>query len=174
MATSPHTLALGCVEPVSGLYRRDHFLIALNYELKRLGACQAALGLIVIGFPKNPNWSQVGAEIQLLLGGCDQAGRVGAKEAAILLPETGERPVTRLLGELGRELGPAKAGLALAWPGQTVTALGLIAAAREKMSDFSETLKRIAGVDGPWAKKETAIAPAERESLFMGFGALIA
>jgi GGDEF domain-containing protein len=162
----------GCVDPLSGLYRREHLFIALDNELIRLGGGQGALGLFLVRFPEPPDWAKVGRETALAIGGCDQAARLGASEMAIVLPETGPRKVARLLGHLARALGPAQGGLALAWPGQDLKIEALLAAAREKMGEFSETLKRIESAKGPWAVKETAIQPAERDSLFQGFGLL--
>jgi GGDEF domain-containing protein len=164
--------ALGCVDPASGLFRREHFFIALNNELARLRGCQRALGLLTVAFPKSPDWFKVGQETTLLLEGCDQAARLGHKEMALVLPEVGERKLARLLSQMARELGPARCGLALAWPGQDIAAGALLTKARERLGEFAETLDRIKGADGPFAIKETAVAPAERDSLFQGFGAL--
>ncbi|MDR2140848.1 MAG: hypothetical protein LBR11_03525 [Deltaproteobacteria bacterium] len=161
----------GCVDPLSGLYRPEHFFIALDKELARLSNAQGALGILLISFPMPPNWATTGREIVDALGGCDQAARLGEAGCAVLMPEVSIRKVVRVLRQLGQGLGELNCGLALAWPGQTPTAEGLLTLAKEREAELAVTLKSIDEDHGSW-ERDTALRPAEKDSLFQGFGLL--
>ncbi|MDR1871717.1 MAG: hypothetical protein LBS60_07340 [Deltaproteobacteria bacterium] len=164
--------ASGCVDPLSGLYQEEHFFIVLKAELKRLRGLAGALGLVVARFPLEPDWAEVGRAITPRLGGFEPAAKLGPQELGVLMPEATLKKLTGFLGELVRELPPASLGLALAWPGQAVKPEEFLAKATANLTSPKEILSYLSGSQSPFALKETAILPAEKESLFLGFNHL--
>jgi hypothetical protein len=127
---------------------------------------------MLVSFAAPPDWSWVGFRLLSYLGACDQAAQLGEEsEVAILSPEAPVKKTVRLLGRLS-ELDPIRCGLAQAWPGRAITAEELVTLARERLAERAETLQKLVESQGPWAFRETELIPAEKDSLFEGFGRL--
>jgi hypothetical protein len=166
----------GCLDRQNGLYFREHFFLSLGNELARLDRYQKAVGLLAFRFlTPEPAWEETGPKINLSLGSCDQAARLDDALGAILLPESDAGKAARILGDLNRDLGPqVEYGLALIWPGHMGTADLLLARATQNMAGFEEAMKNLTDEHGPWLARNTALILAEKESLFEGFGQLLA
>jgi hypothetical protein len=177
MMEKPNTKAQsgGCLDPQTGLYFREHFFLTFNNELARLDNYQKALGLLVVSLGEEPSWPKIGPRINAVLGKSDQCTVLDAQSAAILMPETGPKKVARILTDLNRELGPqARYGLTLVWPGHLTDCQEMLSKAQADLQEFVKTQQKLADEHGPWSARETALIPEEKESLYAGFGQLLA
>ncbi|MDR1609086.1 MAG: hypothetical protein LBT38_11880 [Deltaproteobacteria bacterium] len=161
----------GCLEP-SGLYRKQHFLIALDHEILRLDSAHESLTFILVDFVYPPDWDWLGPKLLSYLGARDLAGRI-EERVAILLPEASFQKVRRVLEQMA-ELGPMTCGLVQARPGHLVTDMTFFDAARCHMIDREDAIKELIASRGPLAEKETEVLLEEKNSLFEGFSRLSA
>ncbi|MDR1394552.1 MAG: hypothetical protein LBK52_00060 [Deltaproteobacteria bacterium] len=164
----------GCIDPRSGLYSGEHFYLGLDQEMARLDSGRQGLGLIVFRFEKAPDWSRLGPKVASVLGSCDQAACLEEDLGAVFLPEVQARKMARILEDLGRELGPGILwGLALVWPGSLSGREDLLKKAIAGLAPLEKTLQRLIQEHGPFSRGESALIPAEKDSLFEGFGQLL-
>jgi GGDEF domain-containing protein len=173
--------AATCVDPLSGLYHRQHFQLSLAYELGRMNRTERPLGLVVVR-PARSGARAVRAVANFLktsLRPLDVAARLGEREIGVLLPEADRDRTARLLGALAARFGdggPDGGGLAyggtLARPWEDWTPERLLARARDGLDAASVVIARTLDAAGPWAEANTALAGPERGALFDGFSSL--
>ena len=173
--------APSCLDPASGLYHLQHFRLSLAYELKRMDRADKPLGLVLLRLPKGNSISMrtLGAFLKKALRPLDTPAKIGDREVAALLPEADRDRALRLITALAERFGdggPENSSLAyggaLARPWEDWTPAKLIAKARNCMDSATTIIARMLGEAGPWAELNTALASAEKDSLFDGFSVL--
>jgi GGDEF domain-containing protein len=175
--------APSCLDPASGLYHLQHFRLSLSYELNRMERTDKPLGLIALRLPKEGPVSMraLGAFLRKALRPLDTPAKIGEREVAALMPEADRDRASSLLRALADKFGDGSGlsasiacGWALARPWEEWTAAKLLAKAKNSMGPASAAIAKMAGPAGPWAQNNSALAAAEKDSLFDGFSLLAA
>ncbi|MDR3205322.1 MAG: hypothetical protein LBV23_11395 [Deltaproteobacteria bacterium] len=171
-----------CLDLASGLYHPEHFSLTLRSELSRMERTEKPLGLMIIKLsdPAPEHFKALGAFFHSLLSPLDLAARLSLDEAVVLLPEANRDRALRLIKALEEAfdspegpLGEAHGfGMVLVRPFDGLGEEEILASARIKFRSASEVEAAMFQRGGPWAEVNTAVAAAERESLFSGFNSL--
>ena len=181
IAAKSAPLVPSCLDPSSGLYHLQHFRLSLAYEINRMYRADKPLGLVVIKIPAAESISikSVASFLRRALRPLDTPAKIGDRELAALLPEADRDQATRLISALAEKFGdgaPTGAtisyGGALARPWEEWTPAKLLSKARSSMDSASVIIARMLGGARPWAEVDTALAAAEKDSLFDGFSIL--
>ena len=173
----PEGAAATCVDPVSGLFHCQHFMLSLAYELGRMNRTERPLGLVVIRPPRGGprTMRAIAAFLRTALKPLEVAARLGGREIGVLLPEAGKDRTARLLEALAAKFGDGGGarsiayGGALARPWEDWTPERLLAKAKDGLDSAPSVIARTLDSSGPWAEANTALAGAEKGALFDGF-----
>jgi GGDEF domain-containing protein len=171
-----------CLDQKSGLFHSQHFWLSLNHEFKRMERTEKPLGLIVMKLSKaqDRDFYNLAAHLKMVLRPLDLAARLMGGEVAILIPEADRDRAARLVKSLGREYEPGGKltgpsvlfGAAMARSFQGGTPDELVQKARDHLGPAPDVSKMVISGENPWIEVDTALAGAERDSLFNGFGSL--
>ncbi|MDR1655981.1 MAG: diguanylate cyclase [Deltaproteobacteria bacterium] len=170
-----------CVDLASGLYHRQHFQLSLDYEFNRMVRTEKPLGLIVVRLPaeNDQNIKPMASFLKNALRPLDLAAKLSDREIVILIPEADRDRALRLLSALAEEFGDGgqentslSYSGALARPYEDWTPETLLSRARDGFDSASAVTRRMLSAAGPWTEVSTALASAEKDSLFDGFSSL--